>query len=274
MRGYLKQGVRFFIVSAGIVALTSVSVDATDWLRGSQSALGILATTIVTSDCQDGMVMVERPDRTRFCIDQYEVSADTACVYPEPANSVESAANLADSDCLPHSAVQKRPWTQLLQVQAEQICARAGKRLPTAEEWYWAARGTPDSSVSCGLEASTHTTGEYATCVSGAGAFDMVGGVWEWVADHAHNGTIAGFVLPPEGYITQVTSGGLPSVSSSSPSFALQSDYLWSKSVGSFAVMRGGFYGSRNDGGVYALHAATPLDFAAPTVGFRCALSL
>jgi formylglycine-generating enzyme required for sulfatase activity len=114
----------------------------------------------------------------------------------------------------------------------------------------------------------------YTDCVSGVGAYDTVGGVWEWVADVADDGRIGDTELPAEGYITQVTSGGVPRTSTTSPTEVLQGDYVWSKTPGMFAVMRGGFYGSRSDGGVFTLHAATPLDFAAPTVGFRCAQSL
>lgn len=273
MRRYLIGGVRFLFVTAGIVVLTSVSIDATDLLRGSQSALGIFATNVVTGDCPAEMVLVERSDRSRFCVDRYEVSANSACLYAEPTSPMESSVNSNDPACQSESVRGVRPWTQVLQAQAEQICARAGKRLPTVDEWYLAARGTPDSPQVCVTEGGPGTTGAQVACVSGAGAYDMIGGVWEWTAEQARDGWLGTRELPPEGYVASVAEG-VPVVSTTSPVLAFNNDYVWSRSEGEFAVMRGGFYGSRSDAGVYALHAATPLDFAAPTVGFRCVQSL
>ncbi len=269
MRRYLIGGVRFLFVSAGVIALTSVSIDATEYLRGSQTALGLFATRVVTPTCPHGMVEVEHADRSRFCIDTYEVSAGPDCVYGQPGSAIESAANVNDPACMGVSVANAVPWAQVLQAQAEQICARANKRLPTTEEWYIAARGTPDSAQVCNLDAGPLPTGSRKQCIAGSGALDMVGGVWEWVSEQATDGMLAEQVLPSEGYITSVDARGMPVTSSSSPDLAFNSDYVWSKAPGQFAVMRGGFYRSRADGGVYASHAAPPLEFAAPTAGFR-----
>src|SRR5205085_2914595 len=63
------------------------------------------------------------------------------------------------------------------------------KRLPTNAEWQAAALGTPDPGSDNGLtDCNTTTdalslTGARSNCVSDVGAFDMVGNVWEWVAD-------------------------------------------------------------------------------------------
>jgi hypothetical protein len=75
--------------------------------------------------------------------------------------------------------------------QASQACALSGKRLPSNEEWQRAATGTPNLGLlpeaeSCntnGTEAAP--TGSLADCVSSWGASDMVGNLWEWVADWA-----------------------------------------------------------------------------------------
>src|SRR5207245_3147207 len=56
------------------------------------------------------------------------------------------------------------------------------KRLPTNQEWQAAALGTPDSAP-CNVSSSLAVTGNAAGCVSDVGAFDMVGNVYEWVAD-------------------------------------------------------------------------------------------
>jgi hypothetical protein len=74
--------------------------------------------------------------------------------------------------------------------QAQQACANAGKRLPTNAEWQAAVAGTPDPGPDDGISdcntASAFTvlpTGSRLRCVSTRGAFDMVGNLWEWVAD-------------------------------------------------------------------------------------------
>jgi len=273
MRQYLIGGLRFLVVSAGVIVFTSISIDATEFIRGSQSALGVFVTRIVTPSCPVGMVEVERADRSLFCIDTYEVSAHDDCIYPQPGSAIESAANVNDPACVGVSVGNTHPWTHVLQTQAEQICARSGKRLPTAAEWYLAARGTPDSVKVCNLDGGPLLTGSRDQCVAGSGAFDMVGGVWEWVSERVTDGRLGEQGLPSEGYITSVDGDGVAVMSSTSPNLAFNSDYVWSKPAGQYAAMRGGFYGSRTDGGVYTLHGATPLDLAASTVGFRCVLS-
>ena len=74
--------------------------------------------------------------------------------------------------------------------QAQEACANARKRLPTSAEWQVAANGTPDAgpdngTTDCNTD-STHavtSTGSRSSCVSARGAFDMVGNLYEQVAD-------------------------------------------------------------------------------------------
>ncbi|MBY0310044.1 SUMF1/EgtB/PvdO family nonheme iron enzyme [Patescibacteria group bacterium] len=271
---YVSRSVRFFLVTVGIIALTSVSIDATDLLRGSQSALGLLARDVTTATCPTGMVEIENPNRMRFCIDAYEVSPSRECPFAVPASSVETAANANDGECSPVPRPLQLPWVQVARVQAEQLCARAGKRLPTSHEWYLAARGTPDSSASCNVNGGLTKTGASTECLSGMAVYDMVGNVWEWVAGEARVGAFEGTALPPEGFVTAVSPEGVPTATASTGDAVYNNDYLWADSVGTFALMRGGFHGSRDDAGVYTLHAAVAPEFASAAVGFRCALSL
>jgi hypothetical protein len=80
--------------------------------------------------------------------------------------------------------------------QAAAAARNSRKRLPTNAEWQAAALGTPDPGVSAAGSEDCNTkngggafvdvvvpTGSRSNCFSDVGAFDMVGNLWEWVAD-------------------------------------------------------------------------------------------
>jgi hypothetical protein len=74
--------------------------------------------------------------------------------------------------------------------QAQQACKNARKRLPTNAEWQAAVVGTPgpgpDNGTTDCNTASTFavsTTGSRSSCRSADGAFDMVGNLYEWIAE-------------------------------------------------------------------------------------------
>ena len=81
------------------------------------------------------------------------------------------------------------PASYITWFQAAAAARNAGKRLPTNAEWQASALGTPDpgtdnGTTDCNVSiGTTAATGSRSNCLSDVGAFDMVGNVWEWVAD-------------------------------------------------------------------------------------------
>jgi formylglycine-generating enzyme required for sulfatase activity len=129
------------------------------------------------------------------------------------------------------------PRVNITWVQAQQALANSGKRLPTNAEWQMVVAGTPDSTacnVSTGAVAST---GANAGCVSSWGANDMVGNLWEWVADWDEQAD--GCASWPAGYGSDSTCFG---------------DGTPSRRPGAF--FRGGGFGEGSDAGPFAVNAA------------------
>lgn len=268
MKKILKSSLQFVTVTLGIIFLTSFSIDATDTLRGSQTALGIFAKNLTGTTCPSGMVMVDTASGG-FCIDAYEVSPGVDCIIKNPGSTVDTANNISQKDCLPSSVSDALPWTAVARPQAAELCAKAGKRLPSAEEWFLAALGTTDGPL-CNIDGSLQETGSFEECVSGSGAFDMIGNVWEHTQETIEDGMYQGRMLPSEGYVSMVDAGGVALETAVDPSVLYHDDYFWAKDKGYFTLIRGGFYGSGTDGGVYTAHAQTDQNFASAAIGFRC----
>ncbi len=101
-----------------------------------------------------------------------------------------------------HSVRGYVPAASITWFQAQEACRAYGKRLPTGEEWLAAANGTVDPGSNNGLALPSNTacstmaagprmTGGGSTCVSGWGAQDMIGNVWEWTSEwHASSGQV------------------------------------------------------------------------------------
>lgn len=155
------------------------------------------------------------------------------------------------------------PSTFIRWYQAAAAARNSGKRLPTNQEWQVAAFGTPDTggadngSTTCNTDGpGVNPTGSRSACVSDVGAFDMVGNVWEWVADW---GDIA------DGCTTQLASFGGDVSCVGGPGSSLTNGNL----PGAFS--RGGDWNDGTFAGVFAVRANGFPQGYNVTLGFRSA---
>ena len=270
---------RWFLVTIGIVVLTSFSVDATVGHNGfSQSAIAILATSLngKKSDCGEGMVRLGG-DFSNICIDAYEAVPGDACPQSVVQNANGTRANMDIAGCKPVSVANKNPWTFVNLNQAQELCGRAGKRLLTNAEWYRASVGSPDieNSDACNVHSnSVALGGQKAQCISGAFVHDMIGNVWEWVDGSIENGKYNARTVPASGYVTEADVDGVVTKTAEGASVDYHSDYFWSSEDGVYGMLRGGFYGSGNDAGIYSIQGKTAPSFAGNAIGFRCARNI
>lgn len=273
----LRGAFRWVVVTVGVIALTSFTVDATLSPNGfSQSALGILASRAVPEEvCPEGMVLITESD-TKLCVDAFEASPNTECPDSTVESALDTRSNIDASHCAPNSAEDTMPWVYVTFHQAKELCAKAGKRLPTSEEWYLFSLGTPDNGRDCNTSAPSLIQGDGGSaCVNGYGVHDAIGNAWEWVDAEVIDGAYNGRALPDSGYVVNADRDGIATLTNpETPSADVRNDYFWSEKVGSFGILRGGFYGSGSDGGLYSAQAKTPYSLASAATGFRCVQTL
>lgn len=259
---------RNIIVVIVSIVVTAVGIKAADKL----------GNTGPVSPCPEGMVQVLLA-KGNVCIDQFEASASSDCPNVNPITQQEVQENLDVNSCTPISVKANMPWRNISQNQASIACARAGKRLPTNEEWQAAALGTPDKSSGWGesdcnvarnWSGQLGATGTGENCKSAIGAYDMVGNVWEWVMETATDGVVRGKTLPAQGYVKSVDDMGLPSETSVESDPQYYGDYLFMKNIGTKAVARGGYWGNQSQAGIYAVHIVSEPRAAEDGMGFRC----
>lgn len=271
---------KYLIILIVSVLLVTVSIDAADH-RGDmkESIAGRLIFGGASGPCPEGMVVVEGVESS-FCIDQYEASAGPDCPFLNPASFDNSNENINSAKCKPVSAKGAKPWVNVSQLQALEICAKAGKRLPTNKEWYDSALGTPDleenwgtadCQVSNNWESQPGLTGSAENCQSGAGVYDMIGNVWEWVSGQVEDGKYNGQDIPSSGYVKMIDQAtALPTESGDQPDINFNKDYVWTKSTGMRAFARGGYWNNQADAGKNAIYLEVQPTYVGEGIGFRC----
>ena len=155
------------------------------------------------------------------------------------------------------------PPTRISWFQAQAACENARKRLPSNGEWQAAVAGTPDpgpddGTTDCNTNSASAAlaTGSRSSCRSARGAFDMVGNLWEWVADWVPRSTTdcgswAPGVSPPPSDVQCLVG-------------AVTTD-------GPGALLRGGYFSSGSEAGPLAIVGFFEPSNVFDTFGFRCA---
>lgn len=266
------RGLRWLLVLVGIIVLTSFTIDATDTLRGSSTALSGLLKNATTPQCPEGTVRLELAEGT-YCIDQYENSVGVNCPIKNPKTALDTKQNIDASACQAVTQSDQTPWTSVTLTQAKSLCIKREMRLPTPLEWYEAALGTP-ADERCNINSGGAQTGVRSECVSHRGVNDMVGNVWEWVEAVVINGQYENRSLPEEGYVAGSAADGLANATANTPRALYDNAYFWIGSEGEYALMRGGYYGSGDDASVYTTHAKVAPDFHSTAISFRCLMKL
>ena len=130
-----------------------------------------------------------------YWIDQTEVTNAryARCVNSRNCQPLIITYSLTRSDYYDNSQYADYPVVGVDWSQADSYCRWAGRSLPTEAQWEKAARGTDartfpwgegmDSSRFNTNAKDTSRAGSYPAGISPYGALDMVGNVWQWVAD-------------------------------------------------------------------------------------------
>ncbi len=259
-------------IGIGALVLTTLGISASQSIEGlSGSLLSMVAKQDVVLGCGEGAVEFVSNDRV-LCVDVFEASAHPSCPTPDPQTALESEKNLATASCIPQSVSGQKPWRFINLSQAQRACAAAGKRLLSSDEWYRVALGTNPETMDCHLKRGNEPrTTQENTCKSTAGAYDMVGNVWEWIDEESQGGIYRDRTLPESGYVTGVDSDGIAVSTRTEQGDQLYSeDYFWHSNAGVRGMLRGGSYGLESDGGLYATHTGIETSFASAGIGFRC----
>jgi len=259
------------LVGLGAVVLTTVGIGASDVANSVRGGLaGLVIDSTVTGPCSVGATLVQLGEST-LCVDIFEASAGEQCPVQKPTNELDTKTNFDTQACLSDSVEGNEPWRYISLTEAQQMCARDGKRLMKSDEWYKLASGLTNFDT-CNIDSGDNSIrpGSVGLCASPSGVNDLIGNVWEWLDEEVIDGDYGGRNLPPSGYITSVDTDGVAVTTGENPSNDFGEDYAFINNTGVKGIIRGGFYGSGDDAGLYALNASVNLDLRATGIGFRC----
>ena len=264
----MTGGKKLMVVILGAITVSALGIQAADTLQGLQTNLSGMAGSS-TGPCNDGEKYMLFGDRA-LCVDIYEASASPACPHSVPASQFDTQQNFNETSCMSQSEAGATPWRFISLTQAQQMCARSGKRLPSNDEWYKVASGLAEQTACVTDSASGPQPTGSSGCVTPAGIHDVVGNVWEWVDAQVVDGTYDSRPLPESGYVALVDQHGVVIETATEAQVEFNEDYAWTKPDGIYGVIRGGFYGSETDAGIFSQNLATALDTKTAGIGFRC----
>jgi hypothetical protein len=144
----------------------------------------------VASGCPAGMIEIEgKAGKPSFCLDRTEVTVGN---YLECVGKALCTSASEGRDCNRDSlSTQTHPINCIDANQAEAYCGAIGKRLPTEDEWDWAARGGKSGPRDPGAgtcwsggmpQRGTCPTDRRGADESSLGVVDLVGNVAEWTS--------------------------------------------------------------------------------------------
>lgn len=266
----MKKWLRLSGVVFGALLITALGIDASDTLHGSTGTLLSRVIATDTNACPTGMLSVDTIS-TLTCVDIYEASPGKNCPVSYPSQTINTQQNIESNECNVESKPDVKPWGYITRDQAMQMCARDGKRLPTSAEWYQLSLSMRNIEQTCNVQSkNVSDTGAFDECVSTQGIHDLVGNVWEWMSDDVINGIYNTRSVPSSGYVSQVDAQGVAVSVSTEAQDLFEKDYFWSRADGAYGMIRGGYYDSGSDAGIYTIHADTLPTTASIGIGFRC----
>jgi formylglycine-generating enzyme required for sulfatase activity len=128
-----------------------------------------------------------------FLLDATEVTADAYAACVNGGGCSADGARCDESATYGVFGAGNHPVNCVDWSQANAYCHWTRKRLPTEEEWEWAARGqtaatiypwgnVEASSQLCWKQSATCEVGRYLTGDAPGGIHDLAGNVWEWTS--------------------------------------------------------------------------------------------
>jgi formylglycine-generating enzyme required for sulfatase activity len=198
------------------VSLVAVALAGTAWAQGAKPLTkcapdAVLAGTVCMDTYEASVWRVPDPlGANKGLVKKIQEGKATAALlaaggatqrgiasddYAPCANSGQNCADDIYSVSLPGV----KPSAYITWFQAQAACENARKRLPSNAEWQAAVIGTPDpggdngtTDCNTGSAGAAVNTGSRSSCKSARGAFDMVGNLFEWVADWVPRSTACG----------------------------------------------------------------------------------